>query len=46
MRAGVFGAELWSSRLAKLSRSKRSIQALMVGRETCKNRLILVLLQP
>src|SRR2546426_8473434 len=42
LRDGVFGAELWSSSEAKLSRSKRPIHSVMVGRETCKNRLILV----
>src|SRR4030095_2854685 len=46
LRDEVFGAELWCSREAKVSRSKRPIHSVMVGRETCKNRLILVLLQP
>jgi len=34
-----WGARLWSSSLAVLSASKRVIHAVMVGRETCQNRL-------
>ena len=46
MRTVVFGARLLSSKRARLSASKRAIHVVMVGRETCKNRLILRLLQP
>ena len=35
-----------TSKLAKSSASKRRIHALMVVRDTCKNRLMLLLLQP
>src|SRR5437667_10609184 len=46
LRDGVFGAALGCSSEAKLSRSKRPIHSVMVGRETCKNRLRRVLLLP
>ena len=46
VRTVVCGARLLSSKLSRFSASKRAIHAVMVGRETCKNRLIRRFLQP
>jgi len=45
-RAGALGARLFSCQPAQCSVSKRLMQASTVGRETCKNRLMLIFSQP